>query len=310
MPLARSSRCNQSGRFLSANNVVALPSRLLPISVGAMTLLRFTLAVALLVALRCIAPLAAHAAPPTDRLIVLQGGRQIALRCVGEGRFTVVLEPGDGGRRAHMAKLAAALSKRYRVCDYDRRNVGRSSSAPVPRKAADLAADIFDALTAADVRGPYILFGTSMGGLLVRSYAATHTVAGFVTSNQPGTSHEWARHAFPVMTPPQRAADAAWMAGENNEHIDVNDVSRTIEAAAAPTIPHIIMISTERFQCPAAGTCGPTYGAFVAASQQAAATGRRGSLRLVDGSHDLYVTNLPEVIKAIDDVADYTSARH
>ena len=207
-----------------------------------------------------------------------------------------------------MAKLFAALSKRYRVCDYDRRNVGLSSAAPVPRKANDLAADPFDALAAAGIRGPFILFGTSMGGLLVRSYAATHAVAGFVTSNQPGTTREWRQQAFTVMTPAQRAEDAAWMAGENNEHIDVNDVSRTIEAAPAPDIPHIIMISTERFQCPAAGTCGPTYRAFVAASQTAAA-GLAGSMRLVDGDHDLYVTDLPRVLKAIDDVATLASAR-
>lgn len=93
------------------------------------------------------------------------------------------------------------------------------------------------------------------------------------------------------------------MGGQNNEHIDVNDVSRTIEAAAAPTVPHIIMISTERFQCPAAGTCGPTYRAFVATSRQAAQAGSRGTLRVVDGNHDLYVSDLPKIVKAIDDVA-------
>lgn len=238
-----------------------------------------------------------------DRVIELRDGRRIALRCGGSGGFTILLEPGDGGRRAHMAALFTALSKRYRVCDYDRRNVGRSSSAPLPRKGADLAADAFDALSAAHVDGPYILFGSSMGGLLVRSYAATHDVAGFVTSNQPGTSGEWARHADARMTPARRAADAAWMAGDNNEHIDVNDVSRTIEAAGAPTVPHIIMISTERFQCPAAGTCGPAYRTFVAASRQAALAGRRGGLRVTDGNHDLYVTHLAEVVRAIDDVA-------
>ena len=77
------------------------------------------------------------------------------------------------------------------------------------------------------------------------------------------------------------------MAGKNNKHIDVNAVSRVIEAAPARTIPHIIMISTERFQCPATGRCGPTYRAFVAASQTAAA-GSADCMRLVDGNHDLY----------------------
>uniref|UniRef100_UPI0035CAD446 alpha/beta fold hydrolase n=1 Tax=uncultured Sphingomonas sp. TaxID=158754 RepID=UPI0035CAD446 len=202
-----------------------------------------------------------------------------------------------------MAKLSVALSHHYRVCDYDRRNMGRSSSAPLPRKAADIAADLFDTLAAAHVRGPYILFGTSMGGLLVRSYAANRAVAGFVTSNQPGTTREWTSEAAQVMTPAQRAEDAAWMAGENNEHIDVNDVSRTIDHAAAPTVPHIILISTERFQCPAAGSCGPLYLAFVAASERAAAAGSKGSFCVIDGDHDLYVTHLQKIVTAIDNVA-------
>ena len=108
-----------------------------------------------------------------------------------------------------MTALFAALSGRYRVCAYDRRNIGDSSAAPLPRKAADLGNDAFDALSAANEHGPYILFGTSMGGLVVRSYAISHDVAGFVTSNQPGTWREWTRFAYPVMTRSQRAADAA-----------------------------------------------------------------------------------------------------
>jgi len=115
-----------------------------------------------------------------------------------------------------MAALFATLSSRYRVAAYDRRNIGGSSPAPLPRKAVDLTGDLFDALLAANEHGPYILFGTSMGGLLVRAYAASHEVAGFVTSNQPGTSLEWTRFAYPVMSRSQQAADAAWMAGASS----------------------------------------------------------------------------------------------
>lgn len=297
--------------FSKADVIATLPSAFVPDSLRTMTFPRVAFAVALFAALPSDAGGKARdlgLRVAIDRVVDLNGGRQIALRCVGMGRFTVLLETGDGGHRTHMAKLSAALEQRYRVCDYDRRNIGRSSSAPLPRKATDLTADLFDTLAAADIRGPYILFGTSMGGLLVRSYAATHAVAGFVTSNQPGTTREWTSEAAAVMTPAQRAEDAAWMAGENHEHIDVNDVSRTIEAAATPTVPHIVMISTERFQCPAAGSCGPLYRAFVAASMRAAAMGSHGSFRVIDGDHDLYVTHLPEVVRAIDDVASLASA--
>jgi pimeloyl-ACP methyl ester carboxylesterase len=256
------------------------------------------------------APPAAYSAARADNIaqdfdgvVTLSGDRRIALHCRGHGRFTVLLETGDGGHRRHMAGLAATLSRHYRVCDYDRRGVGQSSSAPIPRKAADLVADAFGALQAAGEHGPYILFGTSVGGLIVRSFAATHGVAGFVTSNQPCTTREWTTAAYPVMSPSEQAADSAWMAGDNNEHIDTNDLSRAIDAAPPPSVPHIIMVSTERFQCPAAGTCGPTYRAFVTASRTAAASGSKGLFRLIDGNHDLYVTHPGAVIKAIDEVA-------
>jgi pimeloyl-ACP methyl ester carboxylesterase len=279
-----------------------------------MRLQRVAIAFGLIATFSCDAGISAPtlgAASAIDKVISLKGGRNIALHCSGRGNFTVLLETGDGGRRTHMAKLFAALSKRYRVCDYDRRNIGKSSFAPLPRKAADLAADLFDTLSAAHVDGPFILFGTSIGGLLVRSYAAMHPVAGFVTSNQPGTSAEWGTHVRPLETPAQRAEDDAWASGgDNNEHIDVNDVSRAIEAAGPPTVPHVIMISTERYQCPAAGVCGPLYAAYVAASRDAADTGLGGSFRIIDGDHDLYITDLVAVVAAIDDVASMGASRH
>ncbi|WP_161989046.1 alpha/beta fold hydrolase [Sphingomonas glacialis] len=249
-------------------------------------------------------------AKPRDQVVRLSGNRAIAMRCDGRGKFTILLEPGDGGRRTHMAALFAALSTRYRVCEYDRRNVGNSSVASIPRRASDLMSDAFDALTAANEKGPFILFGSSMGGLLVRSYAASHRVAGYVTSNQPGTSAEWGRYVRRLETPAQRGEDDAWAFGGNNEHIDVNDVSRAIEVEGPPEIPHIIMISTERYQCPGAGACGPLYPAYVAASRAAADAGVRGSLRIIDGDHDLYVTNLDAVVAAIDEVANNSSSRH
>lgn len=249
-------------------------------------------------------------AKPRDQVVRLSGNRAIAMRCDGKGKFTILLEPGDGGRRTHMAALFAALSTRYRVCEYDRRNVGNSSAASLPRRSSDLTSAAFDALTAANEKGPFILFGSSMGGLLVRSYAASHRVAGYVTSNQPGTSTEWARHVRLLETPAQNVEDDAWASGGNNEHIDVNDVSRAIEVAGPPTIPHIIMISTERYQCPAAGVCGLLYPAYVAASREVADAGMRGSLRVIDGDHDLYITNLKAVVAAIDEVANNSSSRH
>ncbi|WP_156363651.1 hypothetical protein [Sphingomonas sp. Leaf357] len=99
------------------------------------------------------------------------------------------------------------------------------------------------------------------------------------------------------------------MAGDNNEHIDARDLSRVIDTAKPPVIPHVIMISTERFQCRTAEICGRVYDAFVATSEAAAQAGKNGRLRVLDGDHDLYVTNLKDVVAAIDDVASAVQAR-
>lgn len=56
------------------------------------------------------------------------------MRCAGRGKFTVLLEPGDGGRRTHMDALFGALSSRYRVCAYDRRNVEAALLLHCPEK--------------------------------------------------------------------------------------------------------------------------------------------------------------------------------
>ncbi|UAJ12356.1 hypothetical protein [Polymorphobacter megasporae] len=96
--------------------------------------------------------------------------------------------------------------------------------------------------------GPYILFGSLMGDRLVRPYAASRTVAGFIASNQPGTAREWHMRAYHLMSPSQLDMDAAWIAGDNNELIDANGLSRTIDKVAAPAILYVFMISTEWYR--------------------------------------------------------------
>jgi len=295
----------------SATSILQLRISTMAIRLQVMKLISTVCATALLVMapFRAAFGMSSDQGKTIDHLVNLPNGRHIYLHCAGEGRFTVLLEPGVGGRRSHMDKLFAKLAERYRVCAYDRRNIGQSSVAPTPRKATELDSDLFDTLAVEKVSGPYILFGSSVGGLLARLHAALHDVAGYVTSNQPGSTKEWERFAYPLMDKAARTSDRAWMAGANLERIDLNDVSRAIEVAGDPQIPHIIMVSTERFQCPPpAEICGKQYEAFVQMSKATAASGKAGSFRLIDGAHDLYLTNLADVVAAIDEVAAFAVA--
>jgi hypothetical protein len=66
------------------------------------------------------------------------------------------------------------LRDRARVCIYDRANVGLSDPVPGPRTGNDAVRDLHRLLSAAHVRGPYVLLGASFGGLIAVMYAATY----------------------------------------------------------------------------------------------------------------------------------------
>ena len=105
------------------------------------------------------------------------GGRTLHLRCQGEGSPTVILEAGGYGTPSGVWRaVMPPLAKQTRVCSYDRANNQSGVGDPVdtPRTAADIVADLHALLTAADVPGPYVLVGASVGGLFVRLYAATY----------------------------------------------------------------------------------------------------------------------------------------
>jgi pimeloyl-ACP methyl ester carboxylesterase len=58
----------------------------------------------------------------------------------------------------------------YRICSYDRANLGRSEKASKPRTFLDMARDLHVLLANAQIKGSYILVGHSMGGFLVRVF--------------------------------------------------------------------------------------------------------------------------------------------
>jgi pimeloyl-ACP methyl ester carboxylesterase len=80
--------------------------------------------------------------------------------------------------------VLAGVAAFTRVCAYDRPGTvatlkddvrpSRSDSVPQPRTAADAVADLHALLRAADIPGPYVLAGHSLGGLIVRLYASTY----------------------------------------------------------------------------------------------------------------------------------------
>jgi pimeloyl-ACP methyl ester carboxylesterase len=116
------------------------------------------------------------------RLVTLDDGRTLNLRCRGRGTPTVLLEAGWGAASQAWEKVQPALSRTTRVCAYDRAGYGFSAPGPLPRDGATIVRDLGQALAKAGERGPYVVVGHSAGALYGRLFAARapKEVAGLV----------------------------------------------------------------------------------------------------------------------------------
>jgi pimeloyl-ACP methyl ester carboxylesterase len=132
------------------------------------------------------------------------GGHSLYLRCDGTGSPTIVYLHGaiwNEGYEAHRNGLFTAerLADEYRVCVYDRRNVGRSDTVDAVQRPQDMVADLHDLLAAAAVEPPYVFLAASFGGVLgylyLNSYPAD--VVGMVQLDSMFPDELFYEHLFP-----------------------------------------------------------------------------------------------------------------
>ncbi len=137
--------------------------------------------------------------PPPGRMVD-GGGFRMHLEVTGErrGGATVVLEAGLGSFSPNWHWVQHELAGHLQVVAYDRAGLGWSEASRAPRDAATMAEELFFALRAAGIDGPYVLAGHSYGGLVVRAFADLHRAetAGLVLVD---ASHpdQWARWPVP-----------------------------------------------------------------------------------------------------------------
>ena len=197
-------------------------------------------------------------------------GRDLFLECRGTGSPTVILQSGFGnaGDIWNLSDTTSpavfpALAETNRVCVYDRpgsmitttdtggtvghagtNGPSRSGSAPMPRDPADVVTELRDLLAAADVPGPYLLVGHSLGGAFDLLYARTYPdeVAGLVLVDSPlPTQREAIRpdlwDAVKVMS-----LDASQVPGYELESYDLDTLFDEVEAAGPlPGIPVVVI---------------------------------------------------------------------
>ena len=106
-------------------------------------------------------------------------GHQMYMSCKGTGSPTVVHIHGwvnDPGFTPHLYELQVQqlLSDDFRVCLYDRRNVGSSEVVDAVQTPDDMLRDLETLLRVAGTEPPYVLMAGSFGGLLGYSYLSHH----------------------------------------------------------------------------------------------------------------------------------------
>jgi pimeloyl-ACP methyl ester carboxylesterase len=121
--------------------------------------------------------------------VEIAGGRQLYLECHGSGSPTVIFEAGlrsrgdiwAGSREGAGTGVLPRVSPFTRACIYDRPGtiasfpyVSRSDPVPMPRSTGEVVADLHALLSVAGIPGPYVMVGSSTGGLIVRQYASLY----------------------------------------------------------------------------------------------------------------------------------------
>lgn len=109
-------------------------------------------------------------APPLGRLHEVEG-RRLLLHRTGSGGPSVVFLPGAGLVGLDFLNIQDRVAELTTSVLYDRAGTGWSDPADLPRGAAEVAGELRSLLRAADVPGPYVLAGHSLGAFYARRYA-------------------------------------------------------------------------------------------------------------------------------------------
>ena len=123
----------------------------------------------------------AKAYPPPGQLVDV-GGYRLHINCTGTGSPTVVIDAGQGDWSTSWGSVQQEVAKTTRICTYDRAGLGWSEPGPLPRDAAQFAKELHTLLQNANIPGPYVMVGHSLGGASVRVFVSEHAsdVAGVV----------------------------------------------------------------------------------------------------------------------------------
>lgn len=111
--------------------------------------------------------------------IVQVGDHKMHIYCTGEnknGSSTVILEAGGGDNYTTWHRIQLEISKYTKVCSYDRSGLGFSEATKDQRTNDDIVIELESLLKNANINGPYVVVGHSLGGFYSRLFTERNIV--------------------------------------------------------------------------------------------------------------------------------------
>jgi pimeloyl-ACP methyl ester carboxylesterase len=234
--------------------------------------------------------------PPPGRLVDV-GGRSVHVRCVGPARGgpTIILEAGGGAYSAVWSAVQQKLAPRLRSCAHDRAGFGWSAGSQ--QSMAQDNADLRALLIAADIPGPYVLVGHSVGALLVRRYLLHYpeNVIGMILA---GPTHESTRLFFPADGQWKRMREQPFPTGVEFQEIYA---ARQLNPTPLGTRPLVVVVGVRPE--PAVSTPDDVAREKAAELEEQPRISTNAKLvRDPSSGHDIHVDNPALVARVIEEV--------
>jgi pimeloyl-ACP methyl ester carboxylesterase len=240
-------------------------------------------------------PAAIHsstAAPLSTRSMRVDvGGYQLYIRCMGQGSPTVVLDAGLGGDVNTWDRVQPEVAQFTQACAYDRANVAPSDNRPTTIKvsAQQIARELHTLLVNANLPGPYVLVGHSLGGLFMQMYAChyPHEVAGMVLVDS--VHPEQQAHLAAVLGPEFTKEARQGFPVEGITYDDVLAMQAQVDAVSSqfPNVP-LIVLARSHFQSSPTWTADQLKQAWMSLQTDLSRRSSRGKLVIAqNSSHDI-----------------------
>ena len=245
-------------------------------------------------------------------------GHDLAVHCTGSAEPTVVILHGwihQAGITSHdyYGPLTDELKPDFRVCSYDRANVGDSETVEGTQTPEMVVGDLDGLMEAIGDDGPYLLIGQSAGGMVASAYAVAHPdkVAGIVMVDA-SFDDEITLEDVGMVTEGSGPCDAINRKADGEQSLQKIDNCAIYKWAyerrgLRPEVP-LVYLAAKQVPWSDRSEYGPDYTkAIVPLQKSYAASWSPGKFEWVDSGHNIHVEQPGAVGDAVRWVVDQGS---